>query len=83
MAGFCRKCASAVLLAGSLLSGCAAARPPLPPGPVLPEVRFVPPCDPDAVVALTAQDELRLKQRNALLAMRIHELETALLAQEP
>ena len=61
----------------ALLAGCASARPALPPSPPLPEVRFVPPCDPRAVVALTAEDEVHLKQRDRLLAHRIRELEAA------
>ena len=65
----------------ALLAGCTAARPALAPSPPLPEVRFVPPCDPSAVVALTAEDEVRLKQRDRLLAQRIQDLEAALAAE--
>lgn len=70
--------AAAALLPVSLSVGCAAQRT-IPPGPVLPEVRFVPPCDPDAAIALTAEDEKALVDRDRLLRSRIEQLETMLL----
>jgi len=57
--------------------GCAAHRP-IPPGPTLPEVRFVPPCDDDATIALTAEDEKALVTRDRLLRKRIRDLESML-----
>ena len=62
----------------SLLAGCAARRD-IPPGPTLPEVGFVPPCDPEAAIALTAQDEKALVTRDKLLRRRIEQLEALLL----
>ena len=62
------------VLTGSLLVGCSvpvrvpAARP-------LPEVRFIPPDDPQAVVALSAEDEMQLVERDRLLRERIRMLE--------
>jgi len=70
---------SAAILIGfaAVVSGCAtpvripAARP-------LPEVRFVAPSDPTAVIALSAEDELNLQQRDRLLQDRIRTLEELL-----
>ena len=57
--------------------GCAARRD-IPPGPTLPEVRFVPLSDPDAVIALTPEDEKALVMRDRLLRQRIHQPESIL-----
>jgi hypothetical protein len=70
--------AAAALLPALLVIGCAAQRT-IPPGPALPEVRFVPPCDPDASIALTAEDEKALVDRDRLLRTRIEQLESMLL----
>jgi len=69
---------AAAALSASLAVGCAAQRT-IPPGPALPEVRFVPPCDPDASIALTAEDEKALVDRDRLLRTRIEQLESMLL----
>ena len=50
----------------------------MPPGPALPEVRFVPPCDPEAAIALSAEDEKALVMRDRLLQQRIRQLESIL-----
>lgn len=57
--------------------GCAARRD-IPPGPTLPEVRYVPPCDPEAAIALTPEDEKALVVRDRLLQQRIEQLESLL-----
>jgi hypothetical protein len=60
-----------------LVSSCALpAR--IPPAAPLPEVRFIAPGDPAAVIALSADDEINLKQRDRLLRDRIRKLEELL-----
>lgn len=81
MRGSRRRPATALTVACVLLlgatGGCAARRE-IPPGPALPEVRFVPPCDPDAAIALTPEDEKALVMRDRLLQQRIQQLESLL-----
>jgi hypothetical protein len=48
----------------------------------LPEVRFVPPCAPEATIALTARDEEALVTRDRLLRARIEQLESLLRGSE-
>ena len=69
--------AAACLLVVVATVGCAARRE-IPPGPTLPEVRFVPPSDPDAVIALTGEDEKALVMRDRLLRQRIDQLKALL-----
>jgi len=69
--------AAACLVVLGTTVGCAAKRE-IPPGPALPEVRFVPPCDPDAAIALTPEDEKALVVRDRLLQQRIQQLESML-----
>lgn len=68
--------ASAIVLLGPMV-GCTA-RQDRPPRPALPEVAYVRPCDPDAVIALTAADEKALVVRDRLLLEYIQELESLL-----
>jgi len=65
-----------VLVLSMLLSGCAlgAAAPP-PPRPALPEVRYVPPCDPKAVAGLTQEAVEVLRRRDLMLRQHIERLE--------
>jgi hypothetical protein len=58
----------------ALLAGCAASRP-LPPRPALPAVRFVPPCDPQATVGLTADGVEQLRARDAAWHAYVDSLE--------
>lgn len=59
-----------------LLSGCAFGTKvqPLPP-PTLPEVAYVPPCDPKAVAGLTTEAVEALRNRDILLRRHIQTLE--------
>lgn len=50
----------------------------IPPARPLPEVRFIAPEDPAAVIALSADDEISLKKRDRLLRDRIRTLEELL-----
>jgi hypothetical protein len=75
-----RYLASAIVMV-ALGVGCSA-RQERPPRPALPEVAYVRPCDPDAVIALTATDEKALVVRDRLLLEYIQELE-ALLGENP
>lgn len=61
----------------TLASGCAA-QVSIPRAPKLPEVRFIAPNDPDAVIALSADDEISLVERDRLLRERIRLLEDLL-----
>lgn len=75
----CSKYRSTAILLGfaAVVSGCATpAR--IPAARPLPEVRFVAPSDPTAVIALSAEDELNLQQRDRLLRDRIRTLEELL-----
>ena len=67
--------ATAALLPTTLALGCAAHRT-IPAGPSLPAVHFVPPCDPSATIALTAEDEKALVTRDQMLLERINLLES-------
>jgi hypothetical protein len=60
-----------------LLPGCAwwATAAPPPPRPTLPEVRYVPPSDPQAVAGLTADAIEALRKRDLLLQKHIERLE--------
>jgi hypothetical protein len=58
----------------ALLAGCAASRP-LPPRPALPAVRFVPPCDPQATVGLTAEGVEQLRARDTAWHQYVDSLE--------
>ena len=60
-----------------LLPGCAwwATATPLPVRPTLPEVRYVPPSDPQAVAGLTADAVEALRKRDLLLQKHIERLE--------
>jgi hypothetical protein len=60
-----------------VLLGCAA-RQAAPPMPALPEVRYVPPCDPEATIALTASGEAALVQRDQVLRSHLARLEALL-----
>src|SRR5262245_57101005 len=56
------------LIAAAGLCSCAASKPvPLPPPPSLPEVRFVPPCDPTATIGLTESNQRALIARDQAL----------------
>ena len=61
-------------LVGPALTGCARAVQ-VPAAPPLPEVRFIPPEDPQAVIALSSENEVHLKERDRLLRERIRILE--------
>ena len=65
-----------VLVLLMLLSGCGlgTAAPP-PSRPALPEVRYVPPCDPKAVAGLTQEAIEVLRKRDLLLRQHIERLE--------
>ncbi|MFM7736776.1 MAG: hypothetical protein ACKOCT_17755 [Alphaproteobacteria bacterium] len=65
----------AVAAAISMLSGCAARRAAVPPRPALPAVKFVPACDPQAAVGLTAAGVDDLKQRDAIWRSHVTYLE--------
>jgi hypothetical protein len=59
-----------------LLSGCAlGAKVQPPPSPTLPEIAYVPPCDPKAVAGLTADAVEALRDRDILLRRHIQTLE--------
>ena len=59
-----------------LLSGCSLGMSaPTPPRPVLPEVRYVPPCDTKAVAGLTQETIEVLRKRDLLLRQHIERLE--------
>ena len=62
----------------SALVGCTATHPPLPPRPPLPAVRFVPPCDPQATVGLTAEGVEQLRARDAAWRQYSESLERVL-----
>jgi len=65
-----------VLVLSMLLSGCALGTvAPPPPRPALPEVRYVPPCDPKAVAGLTQEAVEVLRKRDLLLREHIERLE--------
>ncbi len=58
------------------LSGCTlGAKAQLPPPPTLPEVAYVPPCDPKAVAGLTNEAVEALRTRDLLLRRHIQTLE--------
>ncbi len=60
----------------TLLSGCSLGMSvPTPPRPALPEVRYVPPCDPKAVAGLTQEAIEILRKRDLLLRQHIERLE--------
>jgi len=68
----------AALIALSLLgTGCVTAVR-VPPAKPLPVVKYISPDDPDAVIALSAEAEIHLKQRDQLQQDRIRALETLL-----
>jgi len=46
--------------------------------PPLPEVRYVPPCDPDATIALTATGQAALVERDQALRSYLAQLEALL-----
>jgi hypothetical protein len=71
------KRALAAALASLLLGACSAQRVP-PVMPPLPEVRYVPPCDPDATIALTADGEAALVERDRVLRAHLAQLEALL-----
>jgi len=64
-----------VLVLLALGSGCAMGAGAPPPRPVLPEVRYVPPCDPQAVAGLTQDAVETLRKRDLLLRQHIERLE--------
>jgi hypothetical protein len=58
------------------LSACSARRQvALPPPPALPEVRFVPPCDPSATIGLTEASQRALVARDRALLGYIERLQ--------
>lgn len=73
-----KRAGASLVLAAALAAGCAARRHAVPPPPPLPEVRYVPPCDPDATLALTADGREALIRRDALLRRYIAELRSLL-----
>lgn len=75
------KRALAVALASTLLGACSVHRT-VPAMPSLPEVRYVPPCDPDATIALTADGEAALVERDRLLRTHLAQLEALLRGDE-
>ena len=50
--------------------------------PLLPEVRYVPPCDPNATIALTMEGEAALVQRDQALRAHLARLEALLRGEE-
>jgi hypothetical protein len=73
--------ACAAVAAAILAGGCSARQTP-PPMPLLPEVRYVPPCDPDATIALTMEGEAALVQRDQALRAHLARLEAMLRGNE-
>ena len=67
---------AALALAGTT-GACSAAKTP-PPMPLLPEVRYVPPCDPNATIALTMEGEAALVQRDQAMRAYLAQLEALL-----
>lgn len=67
--------AIAALVAVAALSGCASRRAAVPPRPSLPEVKFVPPCDPQASVGLTPSGVDNLKLRDEAWRSHVKYLE--------
>lgn len=66
-----------------VLSGCSLwAGVPLPPRPALPEVRYVDPCDPQAVAGLTAEAVEALRKRDLLWQRQVEVLEQQLRGQQ-
>ena len=60
----------------ALFSGCTfGAKVQPPPQPTLPEVTYVPPCDPKAVAGLTTEAVEALRNRDILLRRHIQALE--------
>lgn len=68
-------------LAMTSLGACSAQRA-VPVMPALPEVRYVPPCDPDATIALTADGEAALVERDRILRSHLSQLEALLRGDE-
>ena len=59
-----------------LLSGCAFGTKVQPtPPPILPEIAYVPPCDPKAVAGLTNEAVEAIRNRDLLLRRHIQALE--------
>ncbi|MGH7965913.1 MAG: hypothetical protein ACRERD_29530 [Candidatus Binatia bacterium] len=58
-----------------LLSSCAPVITTPPPRPVLPEVRYLSPGDPNAVVGLTQEAVEALRQRDLLWRQHVERLE--------
>jgi hypothetical protein len=73
-----RVVAGVAVVATCPLLGCSARQQQIPPMPLLPEVRYVPPCDPDATIALTAAGEAALVQRDQALRSHLARLEALL-----
>ena len=66
-----------LVVLGLVFSGCSfgtRGQPP-PPGPALPEVTYVVPCDPKAVAGLTQDAVEALRNRDLLLRRHIQLLE--------
>ncbi len=78
--GRARERERALVLAAAIAAtaGCAARQHAVPPLPPVPEVRFVPPCDPAATLALTAEGRAALVRRDAALRRYIAELRSLL-----
>lgn len=75
------KCALLAALAMTSLGACSAQRA-VPAMPALPEVRYVPPCDPDATIALTSDGEAALVERDRILRTHLSQLEALLRGDE-
>lgn len=75
MQGISRKKGIALIWALTVMASACAAPVRIPPSRPLPEVRFIAPGDPAAVIALSADDEINLQQRDRLLRDRIRTLE--------
>ncbi|MGE0821268.1 MAG: hypothetical protein AB7G75_17330 [Candidatus Binatia bacterium] len=69
-----------VAVLGIIVSGCSfgATRGQPPPAPVLPEIAYVAPCDPQAVAGLTQDAVDALRNRDLLLRRHIQRLEQQL-----
>lgn len=64
-----------LVVLGLMLSGCAVGGVALPSRPALPTVRYVAPCDPQAVAGLTQDAVEALRNRDLLWQQHVERLE--------
>lgn len=64
-----------IVLFGFLFGCTFGAKVQPPPSPILPEIAYVPPCDPKAVAGLTNEAVEALRNRDILLRRHIQTLE--------